>query len=71
MPQITVGQDEPFEAALKRFEKLVLRDGILKEARRRAHYEKPSEVRKRKEEARLRKLRKKQRRAEERARSRP
>ncbi len=69
LAQILVGQDEPFEVALKRFNKLVMRDGILKEARRRAHYEKPSEMRKRKEDARLRKLRKKQRRADERART--
>ena len=69
MAEIIVGEDEPFEVALKRFNKRVQQDGILSEARKREHYEKPSVKRKRKEAARLRKLRKKQLRAEARARS--
>ncbi len=48
MPTIIVKEDEPFEFALKKFKKLVERAGILAELRRREHYEKPSEVRKRK-----------------------
>ena len=67
--EIIVGEDEPFENALKRFNKRVQQDGILSETRKRAHYEKPSVKRKKKEAARLRKLRKKQLRAEARARS--
>jgi len=67
--EIIVGEDEPFESALKRFNKRVQQDGILSETRKRQHYEKPSVKRKKKEAARLRKLRKKQLRAEARARS--
>ncbi len=48
MPTIIVKEDEPFEFALKKFKKLVERAGILTELRRREHYEKPSEVKKRK-----------------------
>ncbi len=46
-------------------------DGILSEVRRRAHYEKPSVKKKRKEAARLRKLLKKKLRSEARDRERP
>lgn len=60
MTEVIVGETEPFEIALKRFNKRVQLDGILSEARRREHYEKPSVKRKRKEAARLRKLRKKE-----------
>ena len=67
MAEIIIGEDEAFEAALKRFNKRVQQDGILSEARRREHYEKPSVKRKKKEAARLRKLRNKQLRAEARA----
>ncbi len=48
MPTVIVKDDEPFESALKKFKKLVERAGILTELRRREHYEKPSEVKKRK-----------------------
>jgi small subunit ribosomal protein S21 len=43
-----VGENESFESALRRFNKKIQQSGILAEARRREHYEKPS-VRKRKE----------------------
>jgi small subunit ribosomal protein S21 len=36
------------ESAIRLFKKLILRDGILKEFKRRAHYEKPGEKRRRK-----------------------
>jgi small subunit ribosomal protein S21 len=68
--EVTVGENEPFESALRRFNKKVQQDGVLAEARRREHYEKPSVKRKKKEAARLRKLRKKQLRSEARAASR-
>lgn len=58
---MTVGDNESFEAALKRFNKKVQQEGILAEARRREHYEKPSVKRKKKEAARRRKLLKKAR----------
>jgi small subunit ribosomal protein S21 len=54
---------EPFEGALKRFSRKVLQAGILSEAKRRRHYEPPSVKRKRKTEARRRKLRKAEARA--------
>jgi len=56
---VVVGDNEPFEVALKRFNKKVQQEGILAEARRREHYEKPSVKRKKKEAARRRKLLKK------------
>ena len=49
MAEIIVGDHESFESALRRFNKKVQADGILAEARRREHYEKPSVKRKRKE----------------------
>jgi len=56
--EVTVGQNETFEAALRRFTKRVQQDGILAEARRREHFEKPSVRRKKKETAKRRKIRK-------------
>ncbi|MFH1485254.1 MAG: 30S ribosomal protein S21 [Chloroflexota bacterium] len=55
MSEILVGENETFESALKRFNKKVQQDGILAEARRREHYEKPSIKRKKKEAAKRRK----------------
>ena len=45
------------ESAIRLFKKLVLRDGILKELKRRAHYEKPGEKRRRKVREAARRLR--------------
>jgi len=53
--EIRVGENESFESALKRFNKKVQQDGILAEARRREHYEKPSVKRKKKEATKRRK----------------
>ncbi|MCP4873426.1 MAG: 30S ribosomal protein S21 [Proteobacteria bacterium] len=47
MTGVRVRDGEPFERALRRFRRQVERAGILKEVRRRQHYEKPS-VRKKK-----------------------
>jgi len=58
MAEVIVGESETFETALKRFTKKVQQDGILAEARRREHFEKPSVRRKKKEAARHRKSRK-------------
>ncbi len=44
-----MGENESFESALRRFNKKIQQSGILAEARRREHYEKPSVKRKRKE----------------------
>jgi small subunit ribosomal protein S21 len=53
--EVRVGDNEPFESALKRFNKKVQQDGILSEARRREHFEKPSIRRKKKEATKRRK----------------
>lgn len=58
MAEVIIGDNESFEAALKRFTKRVQQDGILAEARRREHYEKPSIRRKKKAAAKRRKSRK-------------
>ncbi len=55
MSEIKVGDHEAFETALKRFNRKIQQDGILAEARRREHFEKPSMKRKRKAAAHLRK----------------
>ena len=56
MSEVKVSDHESFETALKRFNRKIQQDGILAEARRRAHYEKPSVKRKRKEAARRRRI---------------
>lgn len=56
MSEVKVGDHESFETALKRFNRKIQQDGILAEARRREHYEKPSVKRKRKEAAKRRKI---------------
>ena len=56
MSAVTISENESFEAALKRFNRKIQQDGILSEARRREHYEKPSVKRKRKDAARRRKV---------------
>ena len=48
MAEVRVGENETFEAALRRFNKKIQQSGILAEARRREHFEKPSVKRKRK-----------------------
>lgn len=58
MSEVTIRENESFEAALKRFNRQIQQSGILAEARRRKHYEPPSVKRKRKEAARKRKARK-------------
>lgn len=55
MTEVTIGENEHFESALKRFNKKVQQDGILSEARRREHFEKPSIRRKKKEATKRRK----------------
>lgn len=52
---VVIGDNEDFESALRRFNKKVQQDGVLAEARRREHYEKPSVKRKKKEAAKRRK----------------
>ena len=56
--EVIVRENETFEAALRRFSKKVQQDGILADARRREHFEKPSVKRKKKEAAKRRKSKK-------------
>jgi small subunit ribosomal protein S21 len=63
--EVTVG-DRGVEGALRLFKRLVLRDGILGEVKRHAHYEKPGERRRRKVREAARRLRKRLTRARER-----
>ncbi len=56
MSEVKIGENDSFETALKRFNRKLQQGGILAEARRREHYEKPSVKRKRKEAARRRKV---------------
>ena len=55
MSEIKVGENESLENALKRFKRQCARAGILGEARKREHYEKPSVKRKKKSEEAKRK----------------
>ncbi|MFP4244139.1 MAG: 30S ribosomal protein S21 [Ectothiorhodospira sp.] len=48
MPHVRVKENEPFEVALRRFKRSCEKAGVLTEVRRREFYEKPTEVRKRK-----------------------
>ena len=48
MPKITIGENEPLEKALRRFKKKMEIEGILKTLKARKHYEKPSELTRRK-----------------------
>ena len=48
MPTVHVKEDEPYEVALRRFKRTCEKAGVLTEVRRREYYEKPTQVRKRK-----------------------
>ena len=51
MSEVRVGKNESIENALRKFKRQTARSGILAEARKREHYEKPSVKRKKKAEA--------------------
>ncbi|NBI05658.1 30S ribosomal protein S21 [Senegalia massiliensis] len=61
MAEIKVGDSESLENALRRFKRQCSRSGVLSEARKREHYEKPSVARKKKAEAARRKNKRKRR----------
>ena len=48
MPAVKLKENEPFDIALRRFKRACEKAGILSEVRRREFYEKPTQVRKRK-----------------------
>jgi small subunit ribosomal protein S21 len=51
MPSVKVKDNEPFDIALRRFKRSCEKAGILSEVRRREFYEKPTQERKRKQAA--------------------
>ena len=65
MPGVVVGEDEPFESALRRFKKQLQKSGVLGEVKKRRAYDKPSVKKKKKSilarKRLLRRLRKMQR----------
>lgn len=46
--EVQVGDNEPLDKALRRLKKKIEREGIMKILKARKHYEKPSEVKRRK-----------------------
>ncbi|HPG86423.1 MAG TPA: 30S ribosomal protein S21 [Spirochaetales bacterium] len=61
MSQILVDDNEPLEKAIKRFKRMVEKEGIIREWKKREFFEKPSTIRNRKEKAMRRKLLRKSR----------
>lgn len=51
MPSVRIKENEHFDAALRRFKRACEKAGILTEVRRREFYEKPTQERKRKKAA--------------------
>jgi len=51
MPSVRVKENEYFDSALRRFKRACEKAGILTELRRREYYEKPTQERKRKKAA--------------------
>jgi len=51
MSEVKVGKNESLDSALRRFKRTCQRSGVLSEARKHEHYEKPSVRRKKKSEA--------------------
>lgn len=59
--EIIVGEEEALEKALKRFKRMIEKEGIVREWKRREFFEKPSTIKNRKKKALERKRMKKQR----------
>ena len=51
MPSVKVREKEPYELALRRFKRTCEKAGVLAETRKREFYEKPTQERKRKRAA--------------------
>ena len=62
MARIVVDDSESLEKAIKRFKRMVEKEGIIREWKKREFYEKPSTILNRKKKALRRKLMKKNRR---------
>ena len=61
MAHIIVDDNEMLEKAIKRFKRMVEKEGIIREYKKREYYEKPSTILNRKNKAIQRKLMKKSR----------
>lgn len=51
MSETKVRKNETIDAALRRFKRSIVKDGVLAEVKKRKHYDKPSVRRKKKSEA--------------------
>lgn len=58
MTEIKLGQNESIDEALRRFKRKCQRNGIISEIKKREHYEKPSERKRKKAQAAARRKRK-------------
>lgn len=56
-----IDDNEPLEKAIKRFKRMVEKEGIIREWKKREFFEKPSAIRNRKDKAMARKLMRKTR----------
>ncbi|MFP4644306.1 MAG: 30S ribosomal protein S21 [Spirochaetales bacterium] len=61
MAYIRIDDNEHLERAIKRFKRMVEKEGIIREWKKREYYEKPSTIKNRKRKSLERKLLKKQR----------
>jgi small subunit ribosomal protein S21 len=61
LAHIVVDENEILEKAIKRFKRMVEKEGIIREFKKREYYEKPSTILNRKKKAMHRKLMKKSR----------
>ncbi|MDR0785402.1 MAG: 30S ribosomal protein S21 [Treponema sp.] len=62
MAHIIVDDNEPLEKAIKRFKRMIEKEGIIREFKKREYYEKPSTILNRKKKSFQRKLLKRSRR---------
>ncbi len=58
---VNIDEGEPLEKAIKRFKRMVEKEGIIREWKKREYFEKPSTIKNRKKKAMERKQMKKQR----------
>ncbi len=59
MPAVKVKENEPVDIAIRRFKRACEKAGVLSDVRKREFYEKPTQVRKRKKAAAVKRLQKK------------
>ena len=59
MPQVKMKEGEPFDVALRRFKRSCEKAGVLADVRKREIYEKPTQERKRKKAAAVKRYAKK------------